>query len=312
MTDETNTENKEVTIKADSTVATLGGRLGRVVAQTVESGPVKVFDLMDEALGEGENSFKTDEFFEKAQAFFEKTGLLAKFLRAKGIEVEDNISEWRPTLVSITTGKGKSAADLQHLPLNTLYNYGTKTAINVDDLFYPIFIHGEEILKDDSGMSVEDRIMVVYNSQQKAQTPGYDYQNIVYLVNRSLTEVYKITVKSSGHKFITNLLRNYMFANYSKGMMFNPATLKHWMKLDVVSFTSRSGFTNPYARLTVTETEVSSDEMRLLNIMQRSTFDDFRVNLAKSKEAAAEAQETQELLESNTVTDAAGDNFTQL
>ena len=161
MTEETKTTEEtttEVTKTVGTGAAVLTGRLGRLVAASKEEGPAKVFDLMQEALGEGENSFQTDESFGVAKAFFEKTGLLAQFLKASGEEVEENISEWRPTLVSITTGKGKSAADLQHIPLNTLFNYGTKTAIDTNELFYPVFIHGEELLKDDSGMSVEDRL----------------------------------------------------------------------------------------------------------------------------------------------------------
>lgn len=311
MTEET--RGTEVATTSSTEVSTLGGRLGKSLVASEEEAPTPVLQLIEEALGEGEKAFKTDEFFEIGKALLEKTGLLEVYLTSKGVETEGNISEWRPVLAPITTGKGKSAADLRHLSLDVIYNHGTKTAVDLTDRYFPVFIHAEEILKDDSGMNVEDRITVPYNSKQEAFTPGYDYQNIVYLLNRSLNEVFKINVKSSGHKFVTNLLRNYMFSNYKQGMMFNLASLKHWMILDVVSHTSKSGFTNPYARLTSdAKAKVTSDEAKLITIIQRSQFDIFRKLLAKSKAEQAEADETQDLVDQNTTTDASGDNFTQL
>jgi hypothetical protein len=310
MTEETKT-GTEVATANSTAVASLGGRLGASYKKTVEEGPKSILDLMEVALGDGEGSF-SDGFYETGKAFLEKIGLLEVFLKSKGIEIDGNISEWRPVLVGINSGKGKSAQELRHLDLGTLYHYGTKAAIDLNDKYYPVFINGEELLKDDSGMSVEDRFDVPYNSSQAAKTPGYDYQNIVYLVNSSFSEVFKITVKSAGHKFVTNLLRNYMYPNYKQGAMFNPAALKSWMTLDKVDHTSKSGFTNPYARLTISNQEVTSDEAKLIQIIQRSQFDIFRTVMAKKKAEAIENAETQALVEDNTSTDAAGDNYTQL
>ena len=136
------TETKEVG-------AILGGRLGKQLQAAKELAPTPVMELLEQALGEGENAFKTDEYFEKAQAMLDKTGLLPKYLIAKGVETDGNISEWRPVLIGINSGKGKSATELRHMELNTLYHYGTKTPIDLEDLYYPIFIHGEELLKDE-------------------------------------------------------------------------------------------------------------------------------------------------------------------
>lgn len=308
MTDET---KNEVAKTEKTAVSTLGGRLGATLTKSQETGPTPVLELIDVALGEGENSF-SDEFYETGKALLEKVGLLESYLVSKGIETEGNISEWRPVLIGINSGKGKSAQDLRHMDLGTLYHYGTKAPIDLTQKFYPVFIHGEELLKDDSGMNVEDRFDVPYNSAQEAKTPGYDYQNTVYLINDSFNEVFKITVKSAGHKFVTNLLRNYMYPNYKQGAMFNPATLKNWMSLDKVDHTSKSGFTNPYARLTVTDQEVTSDQAKLIQIVQRSQFDIFRAVLAKIKAEEADAAETQALVDDNTSTDSAGDNYTQL
>jgi len=315
MTEETTTagtEGTEVATTTGNEVSTLSSRLTKHMANNGNAKPKSVLELVDTALGEGEDSFKSDEFYEKAKGLLEKVGLLDEYLVSKGVETEGNISEWRPTIVGLYSGKGNQAQTLGHLKLGTLFNHGTKAGINLDDKFFPIFIHGEEILKDDSGMNIEDRIKVGYQSGQQAQTPGYDYQNIVYLMNRSLTEVFHISVKNSGHKFVTNLLRNFMLPNYKKGIMFDPAKLKTWLSLDVTEHKSKSGFTNSYARLTVTDEAVTSDEARIINIMQRKAMADFRKALARANAEQAEASETQELLESNTTTDAAGDNFTQL
>ena len=290
---------------------TLGGRLGTSLVKSAENAPTPVLQLLEVALGETEGSF-SDTFYEKGKALLEKVGLLEAYLVSKGIETDGSISQWRPVLVGINSGKGKSAADLRHLGLNVLYNYGTKTAIDLKEKFYPVFIHGEEFLKDDSGMNVEDRFEVAYSSTQEAQTPGYDYQNIVYLLNNSFTEVFKITVKSSGHKFVTNLLRNYMYPNYKLGAMFNPALLKNWMTLDCKIHTSKKGFINPYARLTITDILVTADEARLIQIIQRSQFDIFKALMSKKKSESDEDAETQALVDDNTSTDSAGDSFTQL
>lgn len=312
MTEETT--GKEVKTTTETAVAPVSTRLANLQAAKNKEKPKAVVELVGEAFAEGETGFTTDEFLGRAHAFFEKIGVLDEYLKAAGQEVSGgNISEWHPVLVGINSGKGKQAQELRHLDLNTLFDYGTKAALDVaNELFYPVFIHGEEILKDESGMNVEDRIPVPYNSAQDAHTPGYDYQNVVFLLNKSLNEVYKISVKSSGHKFVTNILRNYMYRNYSKGIMFDVSALKTWMTMDVTEHTSKSGYKNPYARLTVATDEVSSDEAKVINIIQRKLYDDFVEVLKAQKEAAADEAETQALVDDNTTVDGSGDNFTQL
>ncbi len=309
--DSETTETTGTEVTEAPTTAVASGRLGRLMS-TKAAGPAKVMDLITTALGEDTDSIQDDAFFGKTKDMLEKVGLLHEYLVSQGIESVANIDQWRPVLVGINSGKGNSAKDLRHLDLNTLYNYNSKEAIDLAQKFYPIFIHGEEILKDDSGMNVEDRITVTYNSKQEAHTPGYDYQNIVYLLNDDCNEVYKITVKSAGHKFVTNILRSYMYSNYKKGMMFNTDALNKWMTMESVNYTSKSGFTNPYAKLTASDKVITSDEVKLITILQRLQYDTFQAVIAKNDAVAEEAQETQDLVDSNTTTDDAGDNFTQL
>ena len=293
-------------------VSKVGGRLGKLLAKE-QAEPTSIMDMVDSAIGEGDNAISTEEFFEKAKNFFEKTGLLDKYLAFKGVSTTGNISEWRPAIAAINSGKGQSAAEVRHLDLNVVYNHATKSAIDMDDLFFPVFIHGEEVLVDDSGMNVLERVATLYNSSQQASLAGYNYQNVVFLLNRSLTEVYKVSVKSAGHKFVTNILRCYMHANYSKGMVFDISKLKHWMKMSVVTHTSKGGFINPYVKLTLDDkSPITSDEAKVINIMQRSLFEDFGKSLERKKEESDKANASEKLVEDSTSTDESGADFTNL
>lgn len=311
MTDQ-QTQGTEVATTQGTEAATLNPRLAKLMAKEQQVTPPTVFELINKYTGEGEDAF-SDEFLPVAQAFLSKVGVWAEFLQSQGVNAESNIEEWQPTIAAIRSGKEKNAAELQHIPINSLYNYGTKAVIDLSQKFYPVFIHGEELLRDDSGSNIEDRVKVPYNSAQEAKTPGYDYQNIVYLVNEGFTEVFMISVKSAGHKYATNILRNYMYPNYKNGAMFNPSLLKNWMSVDVVSHTSKkSGYTNPYVRLQVSDDAVTSDQARLLQIIQRNSLDDFKKVIEARKAEAAEEAETQALVDDNTSTDDSGDSFTQL
>ena len=290
----------------------IGGRLGKLLEQE-QTAPDSVMDMVESAMGEGDNGISSEEFFIKAKTFFEKTGLLDKYLTSKGVNVNGNISEWRPAIAAINSGKGHAAAEVRHLDLNVVYNHATKAAIDMDDLYYPVFIHGEEVLVDDSGMNVLDRVPTLYNSLQQANLTEYKYQNVVYLLNRSLTEVYKVTVKSAGHKFVTNILRCFMHPSYSKGMIFDITKLKYWMKMSVVTHTSKGGFINPYVKLTLDATSpLTADEAKVVNVMQRSSFDDFGKSLERKKEDTASANATEQLVEDSTSTDASGADFTNI
>jgi hypothetical protein len=313
MTDETNTTSTEVTTTTENkAVAPVSGRLANLLAKEQEARPKTVAELVGDSFAEGETGF-SDEYFETAKNFMEKTGVLQSYLEATGADVAGNITEWQPTLVGMNSGKGKQATELRHLPLPCLYNYNSKEQLVTEGaFFYPVFIHGEEILKDESGMNIEDRMTVPYNSAQDAKTPGYDYQNVVYLLDRGLTTVYKLSVKSAGHKYVTNILRNYMYPNYKRGVMFNPTALKSWMTMDIVEHTSKSGYKNPYARLTASTEAITSDEAKLINIFQRKMYDDFTKVLERAREEQADAAETQQLVDDNTTIDDSGDNFTTL
>ena len=323
MTEETNgteeqvkneeTNGTEEQVKNEVAPTSLGknSRLAKLLAQSKVELP-SVLEVMDTVMGDNETAIKSDTVFEQAKNLFEKMGLMDKYLQFKGVETTENISEWRPVLAAINSGKGKSASDLRHLDLNVMYNYGTKTPVNLDDKFFPVFVHGEEVLTDASGMVVEDRIMVMYNSAQKAKEPGYNYQNIVYLLNSALNEIYKITVKSAGHKYATNLLRNFMHTNYSQGLVFDITRLKSWLKLEVISHTSKAGFTNPYPKLTVDQKELTSDEAKVVNLVQRVLFEDFHKTMAVKKESADSENATEALVENSTSTDDAGANFTNI
>lgn len=315
-TTETVAETTEVAVRAETAVAApIGNRLAARLAKKAEA-PAPVLDLINKALGEDENAIQSDEVMDKAIGILERTGLMSAFLTSIGQEAAGNIDEWKPAIIGLRVANTK-AEEVQSLPPGTHYLHSTKSPMRKDeDVYFPVFIHGEELLQDDVTYKIDERISVPYNSQQEAKTPGFIYQNVVYLVNRSFTDVYTINVKSAGHKYVTNVLRSYMFRNYAKGMVFDQSILKNWMTLDVVLHKNQAGTRqNHYSKLSV-DTEapvaVSADEAKLIRIFQRSMFDQFTKVLEEAEATQADTQETQTLMEDATTVQEDGSNFTNL
>lgn len=310
---ETENLGTEITTTQGTAVAApISNRLAGIMQKKSQQGPEPLFDVLSKLVGDTDDAIKDDGVLERAVGLFEKTGVWAAFMKSLGQDAVDNIDGWKPALLGMRVANSKGP-EIQHLSLGTLYHYASKQPVDTKtEMYYPVFIHGEEFLMDESGNSILERKSVPYSSAQEAKTPGYEYQNSIYFVNKNFTDVFVLSAKNAGHKYTTALLRPYMYPNYSKGMVFDLALLSKWVTFSTVLHKNKTGTRqNHYTNLVFSDTAVTGDEARVIKALQRLLFDNFAKVLAGESQPITGAVAAEDL-QVHTTTAADGSDYTNL